>query len=550
MASLAGSSPKPTIAFIGFMGAGKTRAAKGAAAVLGERATDVDAQIELEFGKPVAEVFASEGEARFREVEERLALEALGAGGLVSLGGGAVESERVREALAGCFTVWCRISEDAAWRRCEGTERPLAQDRDAFAQRFEARQPFYESLARAVLTDGGERVGRLAAPWLRGAAALEGARLAWASSASGEYPAIVADGALGLLDDAGKRPTMHAVGDSAGRFAPRRWFCIADPGALAHQGSRLPRVETTIEAGGDESLKTVGEAERVLRELARAGARRDDGVLALGGGVVGDLAGFCAATYQRGVPVVQAPTTLVAQVDSAYGGKTGVDLPEAKNYVGAYHMPKAVLAEPGALETLPSEELAAGFAEVLKTALIAGGSLWERVRALEPTQTSDAPPHSEGRGTFAVSAELRAVVFDCARTKIDIVAEDERDSGRRQILNLGHTVGHAIEAASGYGRYRHGEAVALGLLAALRLSEAEALTEETKEILGRHGLPSTLDPGIDTEAIMAAVLRDKKADAEGVPFVLLERPGEPVAGQHLGADMVRAAVEELRSEKS
>ena len=190
----------------------------------------------------------------------------------------------------------------------------------------------------------------------------------------------------------------------------------------------------------------MAEAERVLRELAAAGARRDDGVVAFGGGVVGDLAGFCAATYQRGIPVIHAPTTLVAQVDSAYGGKTGVDLPEAKNYAGAYHMPDAVLVEPGALSSLPPEELAAGFAEVVKTALIAGGGLWERVRSLEKLDAES----------------LGELVFDCAQVKIDVVAEDERDSGRRQVLNLGHTVGHAIEAASGYGRYRHGEAVALG----------------------------------------------------------------------------------------
>jgi shikimate kinase / 3-dehydroquinate synthase len=512
MASLSDPSSNPTIAFIGFMGAGKTRAGKGAAAVLGERAIDVDAQIERELGKPVHEVFMDEGETRFREVEERLALEALSTGGVVALGGGAVESERVREALAGCLTAWCRISEETAWKRCEGTKRPLAQDRDRFSRLFAERQPLYESLARAVLSDGGEEMGRLAARWLRSASSLTGARLVWASSSSGEYPAIVADGALGLLPSA------------------TRWFCVADPGALQHQRELLPPVEATFEAGGSEASKTMAEAERVLRALAQGGARRDDGVLAFGGGVVGDLAGFCAATYQRGVRVVQAPTTLVSQVDSAYGGKTGVDLPEAKNYVGAYHMPEAVLVEPGALASLPPEELAAGFAEVLKTALIAGGELWERVRLLE---ARSVPP-----------AEI---IFACARTKIDIVSEDERDSGRRQVLNLGHTVGHAIEAATGYGRYRHGEAVALGLLAALRLSGAEELREEVGEILERHGLPAELHQEVSTEAVIAAMARDKKGNANGVPFVLLERQGEPVTGNHLSADIVREAVEELKA---
>ena len=483
-----------------------------------------------ELGAPIPEIFEREGEARFREVEERLTLEALERGGLVSLGGGAVESARVREALGKAFTVWCRITEDAAWERASRGDRPLATDRDEFARRYKARQPLYASVARGFMNDGGERVARLAAPWLRGAAELEGARLAWASSPSGEYPAIVADGALGLLND-GERPTHPTGGGNAGRLTPgRRWFCVGDPGALEHQRGRLPAVETVIEAGGDEALKTMTEAERVLRELAQAGARRDDGVLAFGGGVVGDLAGFVAATYQRGVPVVQAPTTLVAQVDSAYGGKTGVDLPEAKNYAGAYHMPHAVLTEPGALTTLPPEELSAGFAEVVKTALIAGGSLWERVRKLE-----------------AADAEtLGALVFDCALTKIDVVAQDERDAGSRQVLNLGHSVGHAIEAASSYARYRHGEAVALGLVAALRISGADALREEVAALLARAGLPDRLDSSIDTDAVMEALARDKKADSDGVPFVLVDRPGEPRVGERVDGDIVRQAVEALR----
>src|SRR3989442_472272 len=206
-----------------------------------------------------------------------------------------------------------------------------------------------------------------------------------------------------------------------------------------------------------EASKTVAHADIVWTEMVRGGVTRDDHVVALGGGVVGDLAGFCAATYQRGIPVVQVPTTLVAQVDSAYGGKTGVDLAEAKNYVGAYHQPLAVLADVATLRTLPDEERAAGFAEVVKTALIAGGPLWERVRSGE-TDGTDIP-----------------TVLDCARTKLAIVAEDERDDGRRQVLNLGHTVAHGIETATGYVRYRHGEAVGLGLLAALRLSEREEL---------------------------------------------------------------------------
>jgi shikimate kinase/3-dehydroquinate synthase len=227
---------------------------------------------------------------------------------------------------------------------------------------------------------------------------------------------------------------------------------------------------------------------------------------------------------------VQAPTTLLAQVDSAYGGKTGVDLPEAKNYVGAYHLPSAVLADTGTLSTLPDEEMAAGFVEVVKTALIAGGVLWERVRAIDRLDP-------EG---------LREVIFACARTKLEVVAADERDTGRRAVLNLGHTVGHAIEAAGGYSRHRHGEAVGLGLLAALRLSGSGDLREQVADILASHSLPTSLPAEIETTAVLEAIERDKKRTADGVGFVLLERPGEPRAGQRVEPEAVRAAVEELR----
>ena len=230
--------------------------------------------------------------------------------------------------------------------------------------------------------------------------------------------------------------------------------------------------------------------------------------------------------------MVQVPTTLVAQVDSAYGGKTGVDLPEAKNYVGAYHQPLAVLADPAMLSTLAAEEMAAGFAEVVKTALIAGGALWERVRSMGLVQDLERD-------------ELDRLVFDCARAKIGIVASDERDAGRRAVLNLGHTVAHAIETVTRYGRYRHGEAVGLGLLAALRLSGADELRAEVAGLLRGAGLPVTLDPGIRAAEVAEATARDKKAGAEGVGFVLLERPGEPRWGELVEADRVRSAVAEL-----
>jgi shikimate kinase/3-dehydroquinate synthase len=511
------------------MAAGKTRAAEAVADRLGLGVIDTDALLEGELGEPIFSFFEREGEAEFRRREERLVVSALdalaaqvgGPSSVVALGGGAVESEAVRRALADHMPVWCDIDEEIAWERASGSGRPLAVDQGVFSERFLRRRPLYASLARAILPAQARDAAHAAAPWLAAMQGIPSIRMAWAESEGGAYPAAVGEGALGLIGAA-----MEALPDAL----PARIFAVADRSALERHGRLLPRREATIEVEGAESSKTIAEAERVLRDLAAAGARRDDCVLAFGGGVVGDLAGFCAATYPRGIPLVQAPTTLVAQVDSAYGGKTGVDLPEAKNYVGAYHQPIAVLADPTVLETLPGEELAAGFVEVLKTGLIAGDPLWERVKQIDVLDPDT----------------LGEVIFECARTKIAIVADDERDSGRRAVLNLGHTVGHAIEAATGYSRYRHGEAVGLGLLAALRLSGADALRTQVEGLLASHGLPVSLDPAVPVDRVVDAIALDKKRTSEGVGFVLLERPGEPRWGESVEPDRVRAAVEELR----
>jgi shikimate kinase/3-dehydroquinate synthase len=275
-----------------------------------------------------------------------------------------------------------------------------------------------------------------------------------------------------------------------------------------------------------EDAKNLQSAEWVLRKMALDGVGHDDLVAAVGGGVVGDLAGFCAAVYQRGIRHVQVPTTLVAQVDSAFGGKTGVDLPEGKNYAGVYHQPSAVLVDPSALETLPPAELAAGYAEVVKTALIAGGPLWARVR-------DGRDPDDD-------------VILGCLRTKLAVVAEDERDAGRRQVLNLGHTVAHALEAATGFARYRHGEAVGIGLLAALRLSGRDALRSEVASLLAARGLPVSFD-GTSPEEVVALVARDKKRRGDEVPFVLVQAPGEVTPGHSVSADDLLAAVEEVHA---
>lgn len=501
---------------IGFMGAGKTTLARALAAARGVAHVDTDDLLVAHFGRPIADVFATDGEAAFREAEERVVLEALARedDAVVSLGGGAVLSERVRDALAEHAVVLLDVPLDLAWERAAGAERPLAADRAGFAARHAERAPLYAALADAHLPPVDlARLDGLDAALRVLESAPRGTRMTWASAASGAYPVFVGPGVLALASQVG-----------AGRA-----FCIADAAVAERHTAPLGHIAGLIEIGSGETYKTLDTCNAAWHALVEMGATRADHVLALGGGVTGDLAGFVAATYQRGIPVVQLPTTLVAMVDSAYGGKTGVDLPQAKNYVGVYHQPAAVLSDTSTLATLPGAEFAAGYAEVVKTALIAGGALWERI-------ASGAVPDDD-------------IIFACARTKLAVVAADERDGGRRQVLNLGHTIGHALEVELGYGTLRHGEAVGLGLLAALRLSGLSDLRGQVEGLLAAAGLPTSLDAaehGVDPDRILAATRRDKKrTDTARTPFVLVRAPGDVVHGQDVSDDDVALAVREL-----
>jgi shikimate kinase/3-dehydroquinate synthase len=520
-------APTRALVFIGFMGAGKSTVAAEVASALGVQALDSDRLLEQSLGHSIAAEFEQRGEASFRAAEEQLAcrlLEEAGAGSVIALGGGSVLSERVRSALRPHLTVLLDIDAKSAWRRAGSggsrEKRPLAADRDAFLDLYASRAALYDQLADAILPALTPRVGVRALQALRGLAdAPVGTRLIWASAASGDYPVWI--GRALLTPEACSRAGLWPFDR-----AYSRPFCVTDQNVAALYAEHLGGVHELVEISPGERHKTLTSAELVWSALVAGGMTRADHLVALGGGVVGDLAGFCAATYQRGVPVVHVPTTLVAQVDSAYGGKTGVDLPQAKNYIGAYHHPAAVLVDPDTLDTLPRHELAAGYVEVLKTALIAGGGLWERVAANEPID--------------------ERTILACARTKLRVVAEDERDAGRRQVLNLGHTVGHAIETVTGYERYRHGEAVGLGLLAALRLSNLPELRGQVLELLQERGLPVRLD-GEDLEQILSATMLDKKRIGAHVPFVLLGAPGEARTGCHVSAGELRAAMAELQA---
>ncbi len=509
------------LVFIGFMGAGKSRAAIEVATATGVQPLDSDKLLEERMGHTIAEEFEHGGEAAFREKEEEVAAQLLANANehaVVALGGGSVLSARVRSALERCLTVLLDVDLDTAWERAQGKERPLARDREAFAALYAERRGLYEGLADAILPSADAAVRALDA--LRSlAASPQGTRLLWASAASGDYPVLVGSG---LLAGDGWSEELWPVDRTLSRG-----FCVSDATVAALHAPPPGTMQAQVEIQPGEQHKTLASAEAVWQQLVEGGMTRADHVVALGGGVVGDLAGFCAATYQRGVPIVHVPTTLVAQVDSAYGGKTGVDLPQAKNYIGAYHQPAGVMVDPRVLDTLPPAEFAAGWVEVLKTALIAGGELWRRIAADE-----------------SVDEE---VILACARTKLAVVAQDERDGGRRQVLNLGHTVGHAIETATGYARYRHGEAVGLGLLAALRLSGQDVLREQVRALLLAHDLPVRME-GAEVEQVLAMTARDKKRlGASAVPFVLVHAPGDLRIGQVVAPDELRSAVAELAS---
>ena len=318
---------------------------------------------------------------------------------------------------------------------------------------------------------------------------------------------------------------------------------------VALAGSCREVSELTLPAG--EREKSLSRAQELYGVLYERGLGRTDALIALGGGVIGDLAGFVAATYQRGMRLVQCPTTLLAQVDAGVGGKVGVDFRKGKNYVGTFYQPHLVVADSGTLGTLDPRDVRNGSAEVVKYGLLTGGDLLESVEeALSsgnyPGAHTDAScaPHSVPFGPEQISG--------CIRIKAGIVAADEREErGERQLLNLGHTLGHAIESAGGFQLFSHGEAVGLGLRATLWLSRRLAglsAAEESRgmKLLSAAGLPDRLT-GVDPDETVALVARDKKAAGGKTPFVLLEALGRPVRGVEVPQDLLRETVAWLES---
>ena len=436
------------------MGARKTTLGREVARLLRRPFVDVDQEIAAEHG-PIPDLFARRGEAVFRELEARFVRDALARQEptVIAVGGGAVETPGLlggdRATIAHLL-----VDVDTAWERVRRSSRPLAQDESEFRRRFELRAPLYAEVADATAHDVDDLVLAAAGVHVeRGALQRLGALLP-------------GEGAVALVSD------PHVAGIHG----------------MDAQLALGPRLAETHELPPGEEAKTLAALDRLWQELR---LDRSGTVVALGGGCTTDAAGFAAATYLRGVAWTPVPTSLVAQVDAAIGGKTAIDLPQGKNLVGAFHWPDRTIVDPAVLETLPEPQRLEGMAEVVKAGLLANVPFWEL-------------PEDE--------LVRRSIAFKAA-----ICLRDPFEQGERAVLNLGHTFAHALEAAAGYEGLTHGRAVALGLLAALRLSGRD--TQVVEDVLRPE--PARVDP----ERAWQAMRRDKKARGGEPRLVLLGARG-------------------------
>ena len=354
------------------------------------------------------------------------------------------------------------------------------------------------------------------------------------NTTQGDYRVIVG---RGVINDIG--PEMTAAGLSG------RAFLVAD---VAMFPTAVHRTHEALERGGfvtnvmtlelGERVKNMETVQLVYEWLAQHRAERLDTIVAMGGGVTGDLVGFAAATWLRGVPVVQVPTSMAAMVDASIGGKVAVNLPAGKNLVGAFYQPKLVLQDIDHLATLPAREMAGGWAEAIKHGLILDADLLDRFE-------SRADELQSLQGDLVVETIRRSV-----QIKAEIVSADEFERGdTRVLLNYGHTVGHAIEAVSGYGKYFHGEAVAIGMMAAAGIAArlgmiGEELVDRQRAVLQRYGLPVTVN-GVTVDEIIAATKSDKKSRGGTIRWVLLEGPGKATTRRDVPEDVVREAVKDV-----
>jgi 3-dehydroquinate synthetase/shikimate kinase len=455
------------------MGARKSTLGRDVAQTLRRPFVDVDSAIAHEHG-PIHELFATRGEAAFRELEARFVREALEhpQPAVIAVGGGAVETPGVLKDDR-ATVVHLPVDVETAWERVRHSKRPLAQDETEFRRRFELRAPLYAEVADATARD--------------------------------LHDVVLA--AAGVHVERGALQRLGGLVPGAGAVA-----LVSDPKVAGIHGMDAQlalgqRLAETHELPPGEEAKTLAALDRLWQDLR---LDRTGTVVALGGGCTTDAAGFAAAAYLRGIAWTPVPTSLVAQVDAAIGGKTAIDLPQGKNLVGAFHWPARTVVDPALLETLPEPQRLEGMAEVVKAGLLAGEPFWD---------LSDDE-----------------LVRRSAAFKAAICLRDPHERGERAVLNLGHTFAHALEAAAGYEGLTHGRAVALGLLAALRLSGRD--TGVVEEVLRPE--PAR----VDRERAWQAMRRDKKARSGEVRLVLLGENG-PEHGVFLPEEDVRRELDRL-----
>ena len=516
------------IILTGFMGTGKTTIGRLMAERLRREFVDMDAVIEERTGKSIPQIFQEDGEEAFRALERELCRELAARSGLViATGGGALVSQENRAILGATGDIIClRATPDAIMARIgASTNRPKLDGSDRRA-RIEAlldeRAPAYDAIPLQLDTSDlsvMEAVERALA-------------LLWGLPGARRQPVHTPDGGMydivlgeGLLTTTGRL--------LARRLSPSPTVIVTNPTIARHWAKPLARAlqtagfqPTVVEIPDGECYKTLDTVRILYDRFIEAGLDRRCPVIALGGGVVGDIAGFAAASFLRGVPFVQIPTTLLSMVDASVGGKVGVDLPQGKNLVGAFKQPELVLVDPDTLRTLPAPEFRAGLAEVVKHGIIGAPELFRQLEEEGP-------------------ASLTALIADAVRVKIQVVEEDPFERGRRAVLNLGHTFAHALEQVSGY-QMRHGEAVSVGLVAAAHLSAAmgrctPALISRVVRVLERLGLPTQVE-GYSAEAVYQAMRTDKKRAAGRLRFILPEEIGRVAIVGDIPREQVIAAL--------
>lgn len=525
------------IFLVGLMGAGKTTIGRLLARRLGMHFVDSDHEIEARTGASVPWIFEIEGEPSFRRREADMIRELTAGSGLVlATGGGAVLNPDSRRLLSERGTViYLRASVNSILARTSHDKnRPLLQTADPRKKLEDLtaqREPLYREIADLVIDTGRPNVQSMVQTILDQLAAIEAARQRTKPRTHmneqacttlnvdlGErsYPILIG---RGLLDDA-ELLTRH-IGAGGGKIAIVTNTTIA-PLYLEKVAAPLRasgREIVTIVLPDGEEYKNWQSLNQVFDALLANKCDRKTTLVALGGGVIGDLTGYAAASYMRGVPFVQIPTTLLAQVDSSVGGKTGINHPLGKNMIGAFYQPRAVIADTATLDTLPARELSAGLAEVIKHGAILDLPFFEWIEA------------NIGKLVARDPAALAHAILRSCEIKADVVRRDEREGGLRAVLNFGHTFGHAIENGLGYGEWLHGEAVGCGMVMAADLSHRLGLLGaddalRVRRLVKAAGLPVTA-PDLGAERWIELMEVDKKNEGGAIKFILLKPLGSP-----------------------